>query len=60
MILKNLEIADFCYPFKMAIVYFLHKVYLDQDKYINDALIWPILRHIQRDLLLFRNVVTAS
>ncbi len=35
-ILENMKLADFCYPLKSALVYFMDAVYFDIEKDISD------------------------
>jgi hypothetical protein len=34
--IKNLEIADFCYPYKTSLLYFIDSIYLDIEKETSD------------------------
>jgi hypothetical protein len=35
-LIKNLEMADFCYPLKSALVYFMNSIYFDVGKEVSD------------------------
>lgn len=35
-LISNLEIADFCYPLKSSLVYFMDSIYFDAEKDITD------------------------
>jgi len=35
-LIKNMEMADFCYPLKSSLVYFMDSIYFDVGKEISD------------------------
>ena len=35
-LIKNLEIADFCYPLKSSLIYFMDTIYLEIEKDVTD------------------------
>ena len=35
-LIKNLDMADFCYPLKNALVYFMDSIYFDVEKEVSD------------------------
>lgn len=35
-IIKNMELADFCFPLKNALVYFMDSIYFDIEKDVSD------------------------
>jgi hypothetical protein len=34
--IRNLEIADFCFPYKIALIYFIDNIYFDIEKEVSD------------------------
>lgn len=32
----NMKIADFCFPFKAALIFFMHHVYFDIEKEVTE------------------------
>jgi hypothetical protein len=35
-LIQNLELAEFCYPLKSALIFYLHNVYFETEKEINE------------------------
>jgi hypothetical protein len=35
-LIKNMEMADFCYPFKSALVFFMDSIYFEVEKDVSD------------------------
>lgn len=46
-ILANMKLADFCYPLKNAIVYFMDSIYFDIEKDVSDDNINKMFEFIQ-------------
>jgi hypothetical protein len=45
-LIKNLDMADFCYPLKSALVYFMDSIYFDVEKEVSDENIIKIQKVI--------------
>ena len=44
--IENLKMADFCYPLKSSLVYFMDNIYFDIEKDVSDEnvqLMWTIV-----------------
>lgn len=65
-LISNLEIADFCYPLKSSLVYFMDSIYFDAEKETTDDNIvkmFKVVTMIEEDLNKFLEVemrVTAA
>jgi hypothetical protein len=35
-LIKNLEMADFCFPLKSSLIYFMDTIYFDVEKEVSD------------------------
>lgn len=35
-LIKNMELADFCYPLKCSLIYFMDTIYFDVEKDVSD------------------------
>ena len=60
-IIVNMSLADFCYPFKAALVYFMDSVYFDIEKDVSDevnAAMFDFLKLIEADLNKFIEIST--
>ena len=62
-LIKNMQLAEFCYPLKSAILMFLQNIYLDIEKEIGEdfiKLIWELVEHLIEDLKMFNEVMTRQ
>lgn len=65
-LIANLRIADFCYPLKSALVYFMDSIYFDAEKETTDDNIvkmYEVVKMIKDDLSKFLEIemrVTAA
>jgi hypothetical protein len=58
-----MQIADFCYPFKSALLFFLQHVYFDIEKEVTEdftKVVWQVLDIICEDMLKFTEVMQRS
>lgn len=58
-----MQIADFCYPLKSALMFFLQNVYFDVEKEITEDFtkqVWQILEIVVEDMLKFTEVMQRS
>jgi len=58
-----MQIADFCYPFKSALMFFLQNVYFDIEKEVTEdftKVVWQVLEIVSHDLLKFTEVMQRS
>jgi len=46
-LISNLEIADFCYPLKSSLIYFMDRIYFDIEKDITDDNIVKMFKVVQ-------------
>lgn len=62
-VITNMQIADFCYPFKSALLFFLQHVYFDIEKEVTEdftKVVWQVLDIICEDMLKFTEVMQRS
>jgi len=45
-VIQNMELADFCYPFKTGLVYFMDSIYFDVEKDVTDENIEKLKKFI--------------
>lgn len=60
-ILANMKLADFCYPLKNAIVYFMDSIYFDIEKDVSDENIqkmFEFIEEISKDIKNFVEIQT--
>jgi hypothetical protein len=60
-ILANMKLADFCYPLKQGIVYFMDSIYFDIEKDVSDDNInkmFDFIQEISKDLKNFVEIQT--
>lgn len=58
--IENLKLAQFCYPLKSALIFFLHNVYFETEKTVSDDFIsqvWTIIDLIIKDIKNFIEVM---
>ena len=58
-ILANMKLADFCYPLKSAIVYFMDSIYFDIEKDVSDENInkmFDFIQEISKDMKNFNEI----
>ena len=58
-LVANLKIADFCYPYKEALIYFLDSIYFDIEKDVSDeniALMWEAINIAYADIEKFLEI----
>jgi len=59
-LIKNMELADFCYPLKSSILQFLQHIYLDIEKEIGEDFInqvWKLIELIVLDMEKFVKIM---
>lgn len=59
-VIENMRIADFCYPFKSALMFFLQNVYFDIEKEVTEdftKVVWQVLEIVVTDMLKFTEVM---
>lgn len=62
-VIKNLQIAEFCYPLKSALVLFLQHMYFDTDKKMSEdniAQVWFIIDYLLDDIKVFVEVMQRT
>ncbi len=62
-VIANLRMADFCYPLKSALMFFLQHIYFDIEKDMNEDFqlsVWEVIEIIIEDLLKFVEVMQRS
>jgi hypothetical protein len=62
-VISNLNLADFCYPLKSALMFFLQHIYFDIEKDMNEDFqlyVWEIIEIIIEDLLKFVEVMQRN
>lgn len=55
-----MQVTDFCYPLKSALLLFLEQIYLDTEKSIGEDFInqvWQVISLLENDLLKFVEVM---
>lgn len=58
-----MQIGDFCYPFKSALMFFLQNVYFDIEKEVTEdftKVVWQVLEIVADDMLKFTEVMQRS
>ena len=58
-LVANLMIADFCYPYKESLIYFLDSIYFDIEKDVSDeniALMWEAVNIMYADINKFLEI----
>lgn len=58
-----MQISDFCYPFKFALMFFLQHVYFDIEKEVTEdftKVVWQVLEIVVEDMLKFTEVMQRS
>jgi hypothetical protein len=59
-VIENMRIADFCYPFKSALMFFLQNVFFDIEKEVTEdftKVVWNVLEIVMQDMLKFTEVM---
>lgn len=62
-VIKNMQIADFCYPLKSALMFFLQNVYFDIEKEVTEdftKVVWQVLEIVASDMIKFTEVMQRS
>ena len=52
-VIENMRMADFCYPFKSALVYFMDSIYFEIEKDVSDEnvqMMWDVINIIYDDM----------
>ena len=58
-----MKIADFCFPFKASLIFFMHHVYFDIEKEVTEdftKVVWQIIEIVVEDLIKFTEVMQRS
>lgn len=59
-VIMNMKLADFCYPFKSALMFFLKNIYFEIEKEISEDFsmnVWQVIQIIIDDLQKFVEVM---
>ena len=59
-VIVNMQISDFCYPFKSALLFFLQNAYFDIEKEVTEdftKVVWQIVDIVVEDMLKFTEVM---
>lgn len=62
-LIMNLKLAEFCYPLKAALIYFLHNVYFETEKEMSEDFIsqvWLVLELLIEDIREFVKVMQRA
>ena len=61
-VIVNMQLSDFCYPFKSALMFFLQNVYFDIEKEVTEdftKVVWQVLEIVVEDMLKFTKVMQS-
>lgn len=61
--ITNLILADFCYPLKSSLMFFLNHIFFDIEKEINEDFqlaVWDVIEIVIDDLTKFVEVMQRS
>ena len=57
--IENMKMADFCYPLKTSLVYFMDSIYFEIEKDVSDdnvAKMWEVVQIILEDMTKFIDI----
>ena len=62
-VITNLKLADFCYPLKSSLMFYLQHIYFDIEKDMNEDFsmsVWSVIEIVIQDMTKFVEVMQRS